>query len=93
MAKPTDQLTRKEMFLQAIASGTAENLPDPLTREEQYLKYIAENGSGGGGTTDYADLDNKPQINGITLSGNKSLSDLGIGISQATVQGNKLILS
>lgn len=30
------------------------------------------------GTTDYADLENKPQINSITLSGNKSLSDLGI---------------
>lgn len=30
------------------------------------------------GTTDYDDLDNKPQIGGVTLSGNKSLSDLGI---------------
>lgn len=33
---------------------------------------------GGGGTSDYNDLSNKPQINGVTLSGNKSLSDLGI---------------
>lgn len=32
----------------------------------------------GGGTNDYTDLDNKPQINSVTLSGNKSLSDLGI---------------
>lgn len=32
----------------------------------------------GGGTDDYTDLQNKPQINSITLSGNKSLSDLGI---------------
>ena len=32
----------------------------------------------GGGTSDYTDLTNKPQINGVTLSGNKSLSDLGI---------------
>lgn len=31
-----------------------------------------------GGTDDYPDLQNKPQINSITLSGNKSLSDLGI---------------
>ena len=29
-------------------------------------------------TTDYADLLNKPQVNGNTLSGNKSNSDLGI---------------
>ena len=35
-------------------------------------------GGGGGGTSDYTDLDNKPQINSVTLSGNKSLSDLGI---------------
>ena len=33
---------------------------------------------GGGGTTDYSDLDNKPQIEGVTLSGNKSASDLGL---------------
>lgn len=34
--------------------------------------------SGGGGTTDYTQLTNKPQINSVELSGNKSLSDLGI---------------
>lgn len=34
--------------------------------------------SGGGGTTDYNQLTNKPQINSVELSGNKSLSDLGI---------------
>ena len=33
---------------------------------------------GGGGTSDYTDLINKPQINSVTLTGNKSLSDLGI---------------
>lgn len=37
-------------------------------------------GSSGGSssTTDYNDLDNKPQINGVTLSGDKSTSDLGL---------------
>ena len=34
--------------------------------------------SSGGGTSDYTDLTNKPQINGVTLTGNKSTSDLGI---------------
>ena len=31
----------------------------------------------GSGTTDYNDLTNKPQVAGVTLSGNKTLSDLG----------------
>lgn len=35
-------------------------------------------GGGGGGTSNYNALENKPQINGTTLTGNKSLSDLGI---------------
>ena len=33
---------------------------------------------GSGGTSDYKDLKNKPKINDVELSGNKSLSDLGI---------------
>ena len=33
---------------------------------------------GGGGTSDYTELDNKPQINSVTLAGNKSASDLGL---------------
>lgn len=35
-------------------------------------------GGGGGGTTNYNDLSNKPSINGVTLSGNKTSEDLGI---------------
>lgn len=31
---------------------------------------------GGGGTSDYTDLSNKPQINGVTLKGNKTSADL-----------------
>ena len=34
---------------------------------------------GGGGTSDYTDLSNKPKINNVELSGNKSASDLGLG--------------
>ena len=33
---------------------------------------------GGGGTSDYDQLSNRPQINSVTLTGNKQLSDLGI---------------
>lgn len=32
----------------------------------------------GGGSGDYADLTNKPSINGVTLSGNKTAEDLGL---------------
>lgn len=38
-------------------------------------------GGGGGGTTNYNELTNKPRINNVTLSGNRSLDD--IGVSQA----------
>lgn len=37
-----------------------------------------EQTSGGGGTLNYNELYNKPQINGTELSGNKSLDNLGI---------------
>ena len=37
------------------------------------------------GTLDYDELSNRPQIAGITLTGNKSLSDLGIEPADATI--------
>lgn len=42
------------------------------------LALKSEGGGGGGGTTNYNDLSNKPKIGGTTLSGNQSLTDLGI---------------
>lgn len=46
------------------------------------LQAVRKRGSGGGGgTSDYPDLTNKPQINGVTLLGNKTTSDLGITAS------------
>ena len=41
---------------------------------------IGNLGNAGSGTNNYNDLVNKPSINGVTLAGNKSLSDLGINI-------------
>lgn len=38
----------------------------------------ASGGGGGEGTTDYNALSNKPSIGGVTLSGNKTLEELGI---------------
>ena len=43
------------------------------------LSPVWVNQSGGGsGTSDYADLTNKPSINNVTLSGNKTGADLGL---------------
>lgn len=39
---------------------------------------------GGGGTSDYPDLTNKPSINSVTLSGNKTTSDLNISYADLT---------
>lgn len=46
-----DPITRKEMFL-AAAAGDGNDIPEPITREEKYLKKIAESGGGSGGTGD-----------------------------------------
>ncbi len=41
-----------------------------------------------GGTSDYSDLSNKPSINGVTLVGNKTTSDLGISGAQPIVDAS-----
>lgn len=40
---------------------------------------IMDGTSGGGGTSDYDDLTDKPSINDVTLSGNKTAAELGLG--------------
>ena len=56
---------------------------DGITIDENNV-ISATGGGGSGGTTDYELLENKPQINGIELLGNKSLTDLGIYIPTKT---------
>ena len=75
-----ETICRRETFLSAIANNEGSGgLPDPICREEVYLKQIAENGIGSGsGTTNYTALTNKPSINGVVLSGNKTTAELGI---------------
>ena len=43
-----------------------------------YIDLTEQQGGGSGGTSNYNELTNKPQINGVTLTGNKSSTDLGI---------------
>lgn len=45
-----------------------------------------------GGTTNYNDLENKPQINGVELSGNKSGNDIGlVNNQQGTANAGKVL--
>ena len=87
---PEEPETREEQYLSAIAQVTPATQipPEPLTRVEAYLNKIVENGTGGGGggTTNYNALENKPQINSHELSGNKSSSDLGLQPTLTTAQ-------
>lgn len=47
-------------------------------------KVVMLGGHSGGGTSDYTQLTNKPSINGVELSGNKTTTDLSIPV----VEGN-----
>lgn len=70
--------SRNEDILESIVNSTEYTDP-PRSRIEDLLlqvKDVIE--EGGSGTTDYDDLSNKPQIGGVTLSGNKSASDLSL---------------
>ena len=56
--------------LEKVITGNAE----PISHLEQIIALYG--GSGGSGTTNYNALLNKPSINGVTLTGNKTLVDL-----------------
>ena len=93
MANIPDPITRKEQYYSYMA-GESSYLPEPITREEQYLYYLCVNGAGGGsgGTKNYNDLQNKPQINGVELTGEKSLEDIGaVGENQGTSNAGKVL--
>ena len=51
------------------------------------VKRLEESGGGGGGTSDYDALSNKPQINSVTLSGNKTAAQLGLGTYSKPASG------
>lgn len=55
-----------------------------------FAAKLAGSSGGGGGTSDYTDLANKPQINGTTLTGDKSSADLGL---QAEINANNKLPS
>lgn len=51
------------------------------------VKHLEESGGGGGGTSDYDALSNKPQINSVILSGNKTAAQLGLGTYSKPASG------
>lgn len=64
--------------------GTVGQILEDTTNGKLYIctdatnPYVWEEVGSGGGISDYEDLDNLPKVNNVTLTGNKSLSDLGI---------------
>ena len=75
--------------IEKVITGTAE----PISHLEWIIAtYGGGSGSGSSGTTNYNDLTNKPSINGITLTGNKTSADLGINaIIPSTEPTNKVV--
>lgn len=86
----TDAQQGDQVFVYKLTSAGAWT----VTVREAYTKIVAgsnmsssyANGTltlnatgGGGGTSDYDDLTDKPSINGTTLSGNKTAAELGLG--------------
>ena len=58
---------------------TTNELTNYYTKNNTYTKNEVDAlVAGGSGASDYSDLTNKPKINNVELSGNKSLNDLGI---------------
>lgn len=74
------QAAQTEFDAMATADGaeagkvlTAKTVEDGAVTEWEFTE-----GGGGGRTGDYSDLTNKPKINNVTLSGNKTAADLGL---------------
>lgn len=56
---------------------------DKFSEASDNLYWNGSPVGGGGGTSDYVDLENKPQINNVTLIGNMSAHDLGLATESA----------
>lgn len=67
--------------LATIPDGTEEIVeehPDVIAQIFDRLDALESGGGGTGGTTNYENLSNKPQLNGVTLEGNKTLDQVGV---------------
>ena len=75
----SNPLSRVEEIIQATTNKEDYN-KRPLSRVEEDLLELkaAIDSGGGGGTTDYNALSNKPSINGVELEGNMGSEDIGV---------------
>ena len=70
---------------------TTNELTNYYTKNNTYTKNEVDAlVASGSGTSDYSDLTNKPKINNVELSGNKSSSDLGITNLNNVLDGNAI---
>ena len=81
MGEYTPQSRSEEILYDTIHS--LEYTERPQSRIEELLLELKAVIEAGSGTTDYDDLENKPSINNVELSGDKSLSDLGAASEEA----------
>ena len=86
--------SREEAILQATINGE-EYTGYPESRIEELLlelkAVIESGGGGGGGTTNYNLLENKPQIGGVTLTGDKSASDLSLASTSRLADAENMV--
>lgn len=87
-------LSNVENILEQALAGEPITIK-PESRVEALLIALIETGGGGGGggTTDYTQLSNKPQIAGTTLTGNKTLNELGIASKADLLKRMRPVLS
>lgn len=65
-----------EVTITTITGGHRVTITDKDHPQGQSFDVM--DGQGGGGSSDYTDLTNKPSINNVTLTGNKTAADLGL---------------
>ena len=73
-----DYITRADQLLDQVedtfpAGGTTGQVLAKKSDTDYDTEWVDQ----GGGTEDYDELENRPQIGGVTLTGNKTLHDLG----------------
>ena len=81
-----DFITRADALLEELEDaipegGTTGQVLAKKSNDDFDTEWVDQ--TGGGGTGDYTDLTNKPQIGGVTLTGNKTLHDLGAATEEA----------
>ena len=75
---PVASVDGKTGAVTVLPSGGTQGQVLKKSSSTDYAVEWANESGGGGGTSDYSDLTNKPQINSVALAGNKSAGDLGL---------------